>query len=100
LPSDGLLRPIDLARVSVNLYASVRDAAGLSHIEMDVRDVRGLLLGLAERFGGPMQALVDAGARSGELVVLVNGINVHIGMHDAPLSDGDEVSVFPPISGG
>ncbi len=89
-----------MARVSVSMYASVRDAAGMSILELQVADVRGILFELGTRFGEHMRSLLEAGVRAGELVILVNGVNADPSTYDAPLSDGDEVSVFPPISGG
>ncbi|MCJ7607618.1 MAG: hypothetical protein MUO94_07215, partial [Thermoplasmata archaeon] len=67
-----------MARVSISLYASVRDAAGESHLEMEVKDMHGLLRGLAERFGEGMQALIGPEGGAGDLVVLLNGMNIDL----------------------
>lgn len=100
MSSELLPQPFLMARVSISLFASVRDVAGASHLEMEVEDMHGLLRGLAERFGEGMQALIGSEGGAGDLVVLLNGMNLDLSAWAHPLTDGDEVSLFPPISGG
>lgn len=79
-------------KVRVRLFASYREAAGREWLEEDLpagARVRDLLVSLSRRHGlagAPGRALV---ARRMEYVG-----------HDAPLQEGDEVAVLPPLSGG
>jgi molybdopterin synthase sulfur carrier subunit len=82
------------------MFATFREVAGCAEAAAEAADVRGLLEALAHRYGPEFSRLVSGVAAEG-FVVLVNGRNVGgpDGM-SAPLADGDEVSLFPPISGG
>jgi len=82
-------------KVKVRLFASFREAAGRSEMELELKDnstLRDLIAvldeiipGLAERFerGGALAAVNGAFAKP-----------------DRVLSEGDVVAVFPPVSGG
>lgn len=92
----------DMATVRVRMFATVREAAGVSEIELNASTLLGLLEGLRERFGRRMAAALGAkGSEHDCVVVLVNGRNTgDVPMDEVPLRDGDEVAVFPPVSGG
>jgi len=82
-------------RVSVKLFASFREAAGQSQLELElgegskvedlVRKLDGLVPGISKRL------------REGRAIVAVNGRFARPG---DPLREGDSVAVFPPVSGG
>jgi molybdopterin synthase sulfur carrier subunit len=82
--------------VTLRLFAAAREAAGRGHDEFDVHDVPTVdaLLAVAEKSYG--DAFADVLARSR---VWVNGDDPADG-RAARLSDGDEVAVLPPVSGG
>ena len=45
--------------------------------------------------------LVDKGNLREDVVILINGKNILLsGGIDTPLSSGDDVAIFPPVSGG
>jgi sulfur-carrier protein len=73
--------------------------ARIGHAEEDlavpaeVRDVAGLLLWLRGRGGGYAEALRDLSI----IRVAVNQEYVGI---DHPIREGDEVALFPPVTGG
>lgn len=91
-----------MAKVKVRMFATFREAAGTSGAEIEASSLSELLGLLAERFGPEMARLVSKKDEdSDRLVVLVNGRNRHPGRgRDLPLHDGDEVAIFPPVSGG
>jgi len=91
-----------MAKVEVRLFATVREAAGTSHLEMDASTLGELLEGLSQRFGHEMARLVSlADEGSDGLVVLVNGKNSRLDRDgNLQLRDGDDVALFPPVSGG
>ncbi|MDQ1372408.1 MAG: sulfur-carrier protein [Candidatus Thermoplasmatota archaeon] len=66
----------------------------------EASDLAGLLDALASKYGEPFARLFrERGPES--FVALVNGRNVgQLRGQGTELADGDEVSLFPPISGG
>jgi len=75
-------------KVTVRLFAMLRERAGASELEIElpdgarVRDALAALGGLAD--GMP----------------LVMAVNREYAREDAPLGPGDEVALIPPVSGG
>jgi sulfur-carrier protein len=59
----------------------------------EVRDVAGLLLWLRGRGGGYADALRD-------LSVIRVAVNQDYVGRDHPIGEGDEVALFPPVTGG
>jgi molybdopterin synthase catalytic subunit len=79
-------------RVHVRLFASYREAAGVGHIELDLppgATVKDAIAQIAQRH--PLIA-------EGRSVVIAK--NRDYVTPDAPLADGDEVALIPPVSGG
>lgn len=90
-----------MAEVVVRLYASLREAAGVGECAVDARDVRSVFAELARTRGGRLAAeLSRIEVDPDRVVVLVNGRNVRQEGWSARLEDGDEVAMFPPVSGG
>jgi molybdopterin synthase sulfur carrier subunit len=78
--------------VRVRMFARLREAAGVSEVEVPAGRLGDILAGLQLRFGerfssalGTASVLVDGG-RCGDL--------------DAEVPDGVEVALLPPFSGG
>jgi molybdopterin synthase sulfur carrier subunit len=83
------------------MFATVREEAGTSECEMDAKDVGELLLLLGERYGGGFKRIVSRAGAEERTVVLVNGNNIRQMKGLATqLREGDEVAIFPPVSGG
>lgn len=83
-------------RVRLLLFASAREAAGRARDDFDLDDaatVGGLLAAARARYGDEFGRVL-ATAR-----VWCNGDELAAGM-GSPLTDGDEVAVLPPVSGG
>lgn len=82
-----------MARVALRMFAAAREAAGTGTIELDAETVGEVLAAACARFG-PDFAAVLAASR-----VWVDGDEPAAG--DAtPVTDGAEVAVLPPVSGG
>lgn len=79
--------------VGVRLFASLRDAAGTSKLEVDARDLGSLLTELRGRFGEPFSSRLAVSS------VVIDGEPVE---RDAnvPLEGAREVALLPPFSGG
>jgi MoaD family protein len=82
--------------VTLRLFAAAREAAGRGRDTYDheLTPTVGALLDAASTAYGPTFALVLRNSR-----VWLNG-DEPPGGRAAPLSEGDEVAVLPPVSGG
>jgi len=78
-------------------FAWLRARIGQAEEELalpaEVRDVAGLLLWLRGRGGGYGEALRD-------LSVIRVAVNQDYVGRDHPIREGDEVALFPPVTGG
>lgn len=78
--------------VQVRLFASIREAVGAGRLDLEVPE--GATVGdVVERLGEDHPEV----ARHPDLVLARNRTVVD---GDEPVEDGDEVAVFPPVSGG
>jgi molybdopterin synthase catalytic subunit len=75
-------------RVSVRLFAGLRERAGVARIDIDVDGVARV---------GDVWAKLDLGDEPSGLLYALNRAYV---ARDAPMQDGDEVALIPPVSGG
>jgi len=79
--------------VKVRLFASLREAAGRDVVELDLEEgatVADAWIGLCT---------LDPAFGAGRERVLMARNRRYVPA-DAPLSDGDELALFPPLSGG
>jgi molybdopterin synthase sulfur carrier subunit len=90
-----------MTTVTVKLFANLREQAGKAKIEINGSDLREVLNLLAEKHEGLGELIFDNGGFHPFIHVMVNGISVRDkdGL-DTRLSDGDEIALFPPVSGG
>src|ERR671933_1972474 len=79
-------------RVSVRLFAGLRERAGTDRLEVELPDAARVADVLAAMASTPVGALRDR-----ECVVAVNREYANA---DAPVRAGDEVALVPPVSGG
>ena len=81
--------------VQVRYFASVREALGLAHEEVQTgaADVAGLLSELRARGGAYAEVL----AEGRPVRVAVNQV---MGSSSTPLPAGAEIGFFPPVTGG
>lgn len=77
--------------VRVRLFAALREIAGASHVEAEGRSVGDVADALA-RIHGERFAQIAAVS-----TFVLNGERAERG---APVADGDEVAILPPVSGG
>jgi molybdopterin synthase sulfur carrier subunit len=91
-----------MAKVRVRMFATVREAAGTSEWSVEARDLPDLLHKLGDKLGDKLDAMLKEYCEDPDrLVILVNGKNAGVGWKNSvALVDGDEVAIFPPVSGG
>jgi molybdopterin synthase catalytic subunit len=79
--------------VKIKLFATLKERAGASEIEVDlpapatVRELRAAI-------GAQHPALAELAARS------VVSVNREFAFNEEPVQPADEVALFPPVSGG
>ena len=80
-----------MSKVTLRLFAGAREAAGAGAVEYEADNLAGLI----------SQAKIDFGAQFSEILdisrIWINGEPVE---GDFAISNGDEVAVLPPVSGG
>lgn len=80
----------------------MREAAGMSHADVDARDLSELFHVLERQLGPKLGQILNGVFSDPErIVILVNGRN--LGRRLDPghiLHEGDEIAIFPPVSGG
>jgi molybdopterin synthase sulfur carrier subunit len=91
-----------MARVIVKMFATVREAAGTDSVQVEAENVLELLETLKSMFGVRFSRTVsDLGSDQDRIVILINGRNPGRALAlSRDLSEGDEVAIFPPVSGG
>jgi MoaD family protein len=75
----------------VRLFAALREAAGASEVEGPGHTVGQIVDSLSARFGDRFAAIAQVSS------FVVNGERAG---RDAPVAEGDEVALLPPVSGG
>ena len=80
-------------RVSIRLFARLRDIAGTGEIERQVPDVATVRV-VWEMLVSEFPDLQDYE------VSISTAVNAEYSRMEAPVADGDEVAFLPPVSGG
>lgn len=75
----------------LRLFAQARESAGTNRAEFDGTTVGQILDEARGRYGAQFSAVLDGSN------VWLNGNPTD---YDTPVTDGDEVAVLPPVSGG
>lgn len=90
--------------VKVEFFNTLRAAlGGVKAVEVEgVQTLRDVMQKLEEMFPGKILGEVWDGEKLNEdYLIMINGRNVvFMGGIDAPVKDGDEISLFPPAAGG
>ena len=88
--------------VNVRLFANLREIVGNPHLTVEAGTIREVLTTLQAQYPALRAMLCDDdGEVRSYITILVNGKNIReIEALATLLSDGDEVAIFPPVSGG
>jgi molybdopterin synthase sulfur carrier subunit len=94
-----------MAMVKVKLFANLREIAGESAIMLSGDTVQEVLFSLTDRYPALKEMVFertgDEPKLRGYINVFLNGNNVkHMESLATEVKDGDEIGVFPPVSGG
>ncbi|MCL7414888.1 MAG: MoaD family protein [ANME-2 cluster archaeon] len=90
-----------MATVTVKLFANLREQAGKAKIEANGHDLGEVLEWLIKKYEGLGELIFDNNGLHPFIHVMVNGISVKDkeGLK-TELHNGDEIALFPPVSGG
>ena len=89
--------------IQVEFFATIRELTGEKKTAVaKTPSVSDLLRLLSERYGSMFREEVLPGEEvSDDVTILVNGMHIaSTGGLGTPLSDGDEVAIFPIVGGG
>lgn len=88
--------------LKVILFANYREIVGAKDVELDnVKTVQDVLTELMNRYPGLSALLFQDGELKRYVNILVNGTGFKdLDGLSTPVRDGDEIKLFPPVSGG
>ena len=92
-----------MPRVTVKLYAALKDCAGAGRVDVEGADIPEVLKVLGERHGDRFrEVLFDAAGkvRGGYQLLLGTAYLDPKKLDAVPIRDGDTLHVMPPIAGG
>ncbi|MDR3573805.1 MAG: MoaD/ThiS family protein [Anaerolineaceae bacterium] len=85
----------------VRLFANLRALAGSSQLEIPGETVRAVMENLFIEKGMLKSAVFDGDALRPYVRLMVNGLDIELGQGlSTPLKQEDQVTIFPPITGG
>jgi len=87
--------------VSVRLFANLREIVGNPRLVFEASTIRAVLMTLRSEHPALQPLLCEDGEVRPYITILINGKNIRdMEALATILSDGDEVAIFPPVSGG
>lgn len=89
-----------MVKIKVRLFANFREFSKTGELEMEGDTVRDVLKKICRKFQG-IEILLNDEDLPGYVNIFLNGVNVleSDGL-DISLRSGDEIAIFPPVSGG
>jgi molybdopterin synthase sulfur carrier subunit len=95
---------MEMARVTVKFFATVREVTGVKSIEVEAATIGGLVEALRKKFGKQFEATVideETGGLKRFFSCMVNGKRIELlDGFATTLQDNDSVALFPPVGGG
>ncbi len=93
--SDGM------PKIKVRLFANFREITRTGELEIEGNTVRDILEGICRKYPGLENILFKDGNLLPYVNIFLNGENVpgSCGLYNS-LEQGDEIAIFPPVSGG
>lgn len=90
-----------MSRVTVLLYASFRELAGKAEMQLTASNLEDAMIQVGESAPALAKILNEASTDRERFVILVNGHNIGSrSLSSITLKEGDEIAIFPPVSGG
>jgi len=94
-----------MVSVKIKLFANLREHAGRSELALSGDTILDVLNALTEQFPPLQEMIFEDGSEKPELRgyinVFINGSSIlHLDGLSTALAEGDEIAIFPPVSGG
>lgn len=93
-----------MPEIKVKLFANLREKAGESSVMLNGETVQDILLSLIDIYPSLEELIfekTDEPELRGYINVFLNGNNIkHMDYLGTSLNEGDEIGIFPPVSGG
>ncbi|MGZ4864304.1 MAG: ubiquitin-like small modifier protein 1 [Halobacteriota archaeon] len=87
--------------VNVRLFANLREIIGKPQIVLEANTIREVLTMLRSEHPALQPLLCEGGEVRPYITILINGKNIReMEALATTLSNGDEIAIFPPVSGG
>ena len=86
---------------TVKFFGNLRTQVGSSHLQISGENVRALLDLLIETTPSLDNVILKDGTLRPFFKIMVNGHDISLAQGlDTPVSENDQVAIFPPIAGG
>lgn len=86
---------------TIKLFGNLRQIAGAPQWTLPAENISSALSMLCSENAELQAAILDNGALRPHVRVMVNGLDIELGLGlDTPLDPNDQVAIFPPIAGG
>jgi molybdopterin synthase sulfur carrier subunit len=90
-----------MPKIRVKLFANFREFTHTKELELEGETVREILDSLCNRFAGLEILVFKNGIVRPYINIFINGNNINeSGGLEQELHTGDELAIFPPVSGG
>jgi len=90
-----------MPKIKVKLFANFREFTKTGELEIEGNTVRGVLDRICDKYPGLEKILFNSGNILPYVNIFLNGENIlESGGLKASLKLGDEIAIFPPVSGG
>jgi len=92
---------LGMPKIKIRLFANFREFTKTGELEIEGNTIRDALEKMCSKYPGLENILFKDGVLLPYINIFLNGGNVlESGGMDSSLEQGDEIAIFPPVSGG
>jgi sulfur-carrier protein len=85
----------------IKLYANLRTVTGKKELSLPGENIQEVLGKLSQDYPGLLRFLFENGKLRPRVIITLNGqtLNLETGLK-SPVSEQDQIAIFPPVAGG